>query len=1138
MKINELHTPSTRFLRSTQLERDFSDPGALEGYILTPEIELCVGRLARGLAPNSGQRAWRITGDYGSGKSSFALLFANLIARENSTLPKHIRHLQREFFPSSARQKLLPVLVTGSREPIALVLLRALNNVLKTEIDGRLSLQSHVNIQAALRNVERLNDEKVVELVDAAAKELHARNLYRGIFIVLDELGKFLEFASLNPERQDVFFLQRLGEVSARSGDSCLFTVSLLHQGFGAYADTLSEAAQREWEKIAGRFEELVFAQPLAQTATLVAAALELKDVPDLRGWKTKAQSDMGRAVDLGLFGAEAHKTGLLNIAAELYPLHATVLPVLAKFFRRFGQNERSLFSFLLSSEPYALQSFAMQEVSPDTVYRLHDFYDFGAQSFGHRLSTQSFRSHWNHIDGVIRSYPSEQTDELRVLKTVGILNTVESPELVPTAEVLAVALDDIPNLQVLLKGLVTRGILYFRGRSGGYALWPHGSINLEQAFARATETIHSVQSIAELIRERLETRPLVATRHYIETGTLRFFDIVYTTISALEANRKILKPEFPADGRLVVILSETKEQQLRAKDLAQTVEELDATYLGITSPLDILTGLILELERWTWVEQNTPELKDDRFAAEEVSRQLAVTTQTLEKAIARHIGIRGVGQESSSTIRWYYNGEEDPHVNSKSTLQAALSEICRGLFRESPHIHNELVNRHDISSAAASARQKLFGLMLKNRREPNLGLALDKAPPEKSMYLSVLHSTGIHRAIDGQWDIGIPAARTATKSNVRPALMHIISMLERKPEEKVLVAAIIAELRQPPFGVRDGLSPLLLATVLIEHESEIAVYEDGRFVPDVEEFLLMRLTKRPDTFAFQLTRITGVRRQLIERFADVLTSKKADKVELVSIVRPLCGAVAGLPEFAQTTERISERARALRAAVLSSVDPSQLVFGSIPRALGFDVNDESLDAGKVAKTLSETLTELRRAFPELQARMASSLLSAFGSEQELSTWRPSMAARAEAVLLAVTDPDLRTFSLKLKDALSAEHDWLESLGSFLVRRPPSRWRDQDEIGYVQHVTELAQRYLRLEATHFGRNASYAQEAIRVALTRATGEEVERVLSLSAKQIAEAAKHESALEAELPKDPTLALAVLSQLMWKILRSKS
>lgn len=1137
MKICDLHTPSRRFLRSTQLERDFSDPEALEGYILTPEIEASVARLTRGLAPASGQRAWRITGDYGSGKSSFALLLANLIARENGALPKHLRHLQRAHLPSGGRQKLLPVLVTGSREPIAVVLLRALSQTLHTEIDGRLGLKSRTEIQAALRHPQTLEDASVVELVDATSKELNGRGLFRGLLIVLDELGKFLEFAALHPERQDIFFLQRLAEKSARSGESCLFTVSLLHQGFGAYADKLSEAGQREWEKVAGRFEELVFSQPLGQSAALVAAALELKDTPVLRGWKTKAQAEMTRAVELGLFGAAAHKTSLVQTAAELYPLHATVLPVLAKFFRRFGQNERSLFSFLLSSEPYALQNFATRDASPETIYRLHDFYDFAVHNFGHRLSTQSFRSHWNHIDGVIRSFPPEQITELRILKTVGILNTVESAELNPTAEVLALALEDVSALPVVLKELVARGILHFRGRNGGYALWPHGSVNLEQAFVRASEAVTAVTSIAEVIRERLQTRPIVATRHYIETGTLRYFDIVYTGVAGVENDQNVFAPQFPADGRIIVILCETAEQQYRAEKVAKLVTNYDATYVGITSPLEILTGLILELERWTWVEQNTPELKDDRYAAEEVSRQLAVSTQALEKAIARHIGLHESSQESKSTIRWFYVGKEDL-VETRDPLPSTLSKICSELFRDAPHVHNELVNRHEISSAAVAARQRLLGLMLKHRHEPNLGLPADKAPPEKSIYLSVLRTTGIHRSVDDQWDICAPSGIGESKGNLRPALTHIVSMLEREPDARVNVKTIIDALRRRPFGVRDGLTPLLLTTVLIEHEAEIAVYEDGRFAPEIEEFLLMRLVKRPETFQFQLTRVTGVRRLLIDKFADVVVAGGANRIELVAVVRPLCAAVSALPEYARLTERLAVTTRALRTEILAAKEPGDLLFNSIPRALGFTDANVALDASVVATGLSDSLNELRRAFPELQARLAEAVLSAFGAQSALSAWRASIAPRAEAVLVAVTDPDLRTFALKLLDVQSAEGDWLESLGSFLVRRPPSRWRDQDEVSFAQQLVELSQRYLRLETMHFGLNASKSYEAIRIALTRKRGDEAERVLSLTQPQAEEAESVLESLQQRLPKDKTVALAALSQLMWKLLTDKS
>jgi len=89
----------------------------------------------------------------------------------------------------------------------------------------------------------------------------------------------------------------------------------------------------------------------------------------------------------------------------------------------------------------------------------------------------------------------------------------------------------------------------------------------------------------------------------------------------------------------------------------------------------------------------------------------------------------------------------------------------------------------------------------------------------------------------------------------------------------------------------------------------------------------------------------------------------------------------------------------------------------------------------------------------------------------------------------------------------------------------------------VQHLGEFSQRYLRLEAMHFGLNAIKSHEAIRIALTRKTGEEAERVLSLSLEQTEEAADVRESLQPLLPKDDTVALAVLSQLMWQLLKNK-
>src|SRR5262249_29169643 len=129
--------------------------------------------------------------------------------------------------------------------------------------------------------IERLGeseptDGQIVDLIVRVNTQLIADSKAKGLVLILDELGKLLEFAALYPERQDVFLLQRLAEVATRSADEPLFVISLLHQGFSAYADQLDQSTEREWEKIAGRFEEIVFDQPIGQIAELVASALRV----------------------------------------------------------------------------------------------------------------------------------------------------------------------------------------------------------------------------------------------------------------------------------------------------------------------------------------------------------------------------------------------------------------------------------------------------------------------------------------------------------------------------------------------------------------------------------------------------------------------------------------------------------------------------------------------------------------------------------------------------------------------------------------------------------------------------------------------------------------------------------------------
>jgi len=255
-QISDLFRVQERFLRSAHLERDFADPRALKGYILTPQATMYLEQLAGGLDDNSGQRAWRITGDYGSGKSSFALLLAHLFGAQRVHLPEHLRQALDFKSLGVQRPQLLPVLITGAHEPIAVALLRSLHRDLLATC-GRGRPPAIIDqIQAQLARAPRtpIPDGTVVKLLTDAAAHVVAAQKGSGLLIILDELGKFLEYGALHPEVQDVFLLQSIAEAAARSGRNPLFIVGLLHQGFNAYAEHLSQSAQKEWEKVAGRF--------------------------------------------------------------------------------------------------------------------------------------------------------------------------------------------------------------------------------------------------------------------------------------------------------------------------------------------------------------------------------------------------------------------------------------------------------------------------------------------------------------------------------------------------------------------------------------------------------------------------------------------------------------------------------------------------------------------------------------------------------------------------------------------------------------------------------------------------------------------------------------------------------------------
>lgn len=1142
--VADLFDVQSRFLRSAHLERDFRDTTALDGYVLTAYAKSHLRRLAGGLTINSGQRAWRITGDYGSGKSSFALLLAHLFAADTTELPDCLRTAVDFDELRIEQPRLFPILVTGSNEQIAAALLRSTKDALQNAFSRSESVDIVDEISYVLMSAGTsvIADNVVVNLLEKANGAVTASKRYGGLLIIIDELGRFLEHAATHAECQGVGLLQSIAEVACRSGRHPLFLVGLLHQGFNAYAELLSPTAQKEWEKVAGRFEELLFNQPLDQTALLVADALNLR-IEHLRDdYAREAKSAMEKAIALGWYGASPTKQTLVEMAPRLYPLHPTVLPILIRLFNRFGQNERSLFSFLLSNDEFGLQAFSSQPLDEAGFFRLHHLYDYVRFVFGHRLSVQSYRSHWNQIDSMVQSFCSGSEIEMRILKTVGLLNLLDTNNYLPSTNVisLAVAGDAAENHRILVtlnELQKSKHILHYRGSAGGYCLWPYTSVDLDRAREDAQRAIGTVARVVPLVRDFLQTNSLVARRHYIETGNLRHFEVHYGATSSLE---KVLNCDATADGYVLIPLSETSEEHNHAVKFAQSerLSERPDILVAVPAPLQGLVGLVQEVQCWEWISRNTPELNQDKWAAEEVSRQVIASRQMLLRRLQDIVGLQPDATRLNQV--WFHRTKLLP-LQTRRDLLSKLSDICGEVYDSAPVIANELVNRRSLSSAAAAARMRLIERMFDHPNKPMLGMAPDKKPPEMSMYLSVLKRAALHKERNGTFAFRVPDT-CEDVCRVLPVLHKIKSLLEITPDSRVSVTNIIAELKRAPYGIRDGLIPLFLAVFALIHEQNVAFYENGSFLRQVDGDEFLRLIKNPSAFEMQYCSISGIRTELFDELVAILgLSDNTKRLDILDVVKPLCVFAANLPGYTHKTNKLSVAAKAVRNTLTKAREPGKLIFADLPAACGFDSfgaqHEASSDrAMNFVTALKAAIDELRAAYSELLQRIQSYIGEAFDLADSPSEVRKLLEQRVDNIIPAVNETRLKAFCVRLKDSQLSETEWLESVASFLCSKPAQKWTDGDESVFRQELSELCGRFRRVESIIFKASKRLANtSAVRVSITQSDGTEVDEVLCISSKEQERVDQLEAQITSLLVETKKLGVAAASRALWKALK---
>jgi hypothetical protein len=187
---------------------------------------------------------------------------------------------------------------------------------------------------------------------------------------------------------------------------------------------------------------------------------------------------------------------------------------------------------------------------------------------------------------------------------------------------------------------------------------------------------------------------------------TLRYGEVQFNPATALEdifANPPTLTGKGP-DLNLRILFPATQQQFRNAERRLRNdhAKLSDGLLIAIAQPPTSITAALADLTTWKWVRENTPALAGDRYAREEVAREVARAERVFRDRLG---GLDNLELPTTSALTWF-SAAGAKKLKSGRELLRYLGEECDRIYNRAPRVLNELINRRYCPGADNEAMQ------------------------------------------------------------------------------------------------------------------------------------------------------------------------------------------------------------------------------------------------------------------------------------------------------------------------------------------------------------------------------------------------------------------------------------------------
>lgn len=1024
-----------RYQRAIRIDTDLADPLALEGFICPQSSAWVLKTMAQHIA-GSAQGAFTWTGPYGSGKSSLAVALCALLAGDealrlhaSSTLDKTTVTAVQNALPSGAKGwRILPVV--GRRAHAVQVVGEAIT------ASGWWTGEP----------VGTWGEKQVLESLQQMA--MRDPQTTEGLLVFIDEMGKLLEAAAY--DGLDIYFFQQLAEIASRS-DKRLLVVGVLHQAFDEYAYRLSREAREEWSKIQGRFVDLAVNIGSDEQIDLLGRAIESERT-------TKKPSALAERV-----AALAHKPKsprLAQMLEDCWPLHPIIACLLGPMSRRrFGQNQRSIFGFLNSSEPGGFQDF-LRHADDSELYTPDLLWDYLRLNLEPSIMASPDGHRWALTVDALERCEAAGGDglQVRLLKTIGLIDLLKDRSGLVAS--LGLLQDALPGhspgeLETALAALQQQSLIIFRKFSDSYSVFEGSDFDIDDAVRRAVADVDNADFT--VLNTLAGLQPIVAKRHYHKTGTLRWLNVSVVRLTDLEGIVAAYTPRSGAVGAFFLAIASRDGEASAAWEtcqrVADTVNDCDIV-IGLPQETRDVTGLAKELLALEKVREETPALRSDPIARKEVESRIAVVQGHIQSELNR----------AFDSAAWFHGG--CTKKLARAGLNGLASDLADNRFHCAPRLSNELLNRAKPSGSAVAARNSLLRHMVLGEGRARLGIK--GFPAEGGLFVSLLETTALYRKAAHGWAFFKPGSDGHDPCNLRPAWQAATEYFRARADCTVSVAELYEVWRYAPFGIKDGLLPVLVVAFVLSMRQDLAFYRQGIFQPRLSDLDVDHLSMDPDTIQLRWMNLSDLSRRLLSDMAHIVRELDEENtltdLEPIDVARGLVAIYDGLPPWVARTQRLSANAKRVRQLFKQANDPNKLIFDDIPHVLGGDGKcDGSEVLRQIAERMREGLAELRQAYPAMLRRLREALLAELQVANTSHSMLAELRARAENIRQLAGDHRLEAFVMRLAQFHGSDAD-MESLASMATNKPARNWMDPDIDRATVELAAMAQQFIRAEA--------------------------------------------------------------------------